>query len=247
MNRFQASAIHLGISLTVAAIVGCLIYFVWYPYPYFQMSGGNKLMLLIMSVDIAIGPLLTLVVYKAGKKGLRFDLTCIAILQACAFFYGLSVIVKARPVFIVAAIDRFTPVYADDLEDVDLAQAKQPEFAHRSWTGPKLVGAIMPTDQKEKNALMSSGIFGKDLEKFPKYYASYAQVADALMTKAKPLSTLADKSPQNKAIIEQFLASHHVSIDGLVYFPLIGRTGDYTMIVSVADKQPLDAIAIDPW
>lgn len=42
-------------------------------------------MLLIMGADIVLGPLLTLVVYKAGKKSLRFDLACIVTLQAGAF------------------------------------------------------------------------------------------------------------------------------------------------------------------
>jgi hypothetical protein len=51
MNRFQASGFHLDISLVIATLVGCLIYFVWYPHPYFQVAGGSTLMLLIMGVD----------------------------------------------------------------------------------------------------------------------------------------------------------------------------------------------------
>ena len=247
MNRFQASGIHLGISLVVAALVGCLIYFVWYPHPYFQVAGGSNLMLLIMGVDIVIGPLLTLVIYKTGKKGLRFDLACIAVLQTAAFLYGLSVIAQARPVFIVAAIDRFIPVYANGLDDADFVQAKQPEFATRSWTGPRLVGAVLPTDIKERNDLTFSSVAGKDLEKFPKYYVPYAVVAEAMLTKAKPLAELAAKSPVNKAIIDRYLAGSQSSINQLVYLPLLGRTASYTMILSTASRQPLDAVPINPW
>ena len=247
MNRFQASGIHLGISLVVAILVGCLIYFVWYPHPYFQVAGGSNLMLLIMGVDIVVGPLLTLVVYKAGKKGLRFDLACIAMLQAAAFFYGLSVIARARPVFIVAALDRFIPIYANDLDDADLAQAKQPEFATRSWTGPRLVGAKLPTDTKERNDLTFSGVSGKDLEKFPKYYVPYADVSDAMLVKAKPLSDLATKSPVNGAIVNRYIGTKGQIIDQLAYLPLSGRTEAYTMVLSRTTRQPLDVLAIDPW
>jgi len=247
MNRFQASGIHLGISLIIAAIVGCLIYFVWYPPPYFQVAGGSNLMLLIMGVDIVIGPLLTLVIYKAGKKGLRFDLACIAALQAAAFLYGLSVIALARPVFIVAALDRFIPIYANDLDDADLAQAKQPEFATRSWTGPRLVGAKLPTDTKERNDLTFSGASGKDLEKFPKYYVPYADVANAMLVKAKPLSDLAAKSPVNGAIVNHYVDTNGQTIGQLAYLPLSGRADAYTMVLSQATKQPLDVLAIDPW
>lgn len=247
MNRFQAAGIHLGISLTIAALVGCLIYFVWYPHPYFQVAGGSTLMLLIMGVDIVIGPLLTLVVYRAGKKGLRFDLACISLLQACAFFYGLSVIAQARPVFIVAALDRFIPVYANDLDDADLAQAKRPEFATKSWAGPRLVGAAMPTDVKERNDLAFSGITGKDLEKLPKYYVPYVDVADAMLAKAKPLTELAAKSSSNKTLTDHYIAGSGRTVDQLVYLPLRGRTEAYAMIMSRANKLPLDAFAIDPW
>jgi len=247
MNRFQASGIHLGISLVIATLVGCLIYFVWYPHPYFQVAGGSNLMLLIMGVDIVLGPLLTLVVYKAGKKGLGFDLACIAVLQTVAFLYGLSVIALARPVFIVARLDRFIPVYSNDLEDADLDRARQPEFSTRSWTGPRLVGAMLPTDIKEKNDLTFSGIAGKDLEKFPRYYVPYAEVAETMLAKAKPLAELAAKSPADKAVIDRYLASSPSSIDQLVYLPLIGRTDTYTMILSTTSRQPLDAVSIDPW
>jgi len=247
MNRFQVSGIHLGISLVIATVVGCLIYFVWYPHPYFQVAGGSNLMLLIMGVDIVIGPLLTLVVYKAGKKGLRFDLACIAVMQAAAFLYGLSVIAQARPVFIVARLDRFIPVYANDLDDIDLAQAQKPEFATRSWTGPHLVGAQSPNDAKDRNDLLFSGIAGKDLEKFPKYYVPYADVADAIVAKAKPLTDLAAKSPVNKTVVEHFVRSTSRAVDQLAYLPLQGRTDAYTMVLSRTTKQPLDVLAIDPW
>jgi len=247
MTRFQAAAIHLGISLTVAALVACLIYFVWYPHPYFQVAGGSSLMLLIMGVDIVIGPLLTLVVYKAGKKGLRFDLACIALLQAAAFLYGFSVIARARPVFIVARLDRFIPVYANDLDDADLAQARQPAFATRSWTGPRLIGAMLPTNAKEKSDLTFSALAGKDVEKFPKYYVAYAEVADAMLAKARPLAELEAKSPRAKAVVERYLAASGRGIDQLAYLPLQGRTDSYTMVLSRASKQPLDVLAIDPW
>ena len=247
MNRFQASAIHFSISLCVAALVGVLIYFVWYPHPYFQVAGGSALMVLIMGVDIVLGPLLTLVVYRAGKKGLAFDLACIGLLQAGAFFYGLTVIAQARPVFIVAVIDRFIPVYANDLDDADLAQARRPEFATRSWTGPRLVGAAMPTEAKEKNDLTFAAVGGKDVEKFPRYYVPYAEVAEAMLAHAKPLSALASKSPRDKALIDAYLARHDTPIDTLATLPLKGRSDFYTMVLSRTSQRPLDALALDPW
>lgn len=56
---------------------------------------------------------------------------------------------------------------------------------------------------KEKSDLMFSGIAGKDLEKFPKYYVPYAEVTDAMQARTKPLADLAAKSPHNKTIIDE--------------------------------------------
>src|SRR5450432_3757017 len=168
MSRWKAAGIHLLISLTIATLVGSLIYFVWYPPPYFQVAGGNTLMLLIMSVDVVLGPFLTLAVFKAGKKGLRFDLCLIAMLQISAFCYGIFIIAIARPIFVVAEPDRFIVIAANDLDDADLAQAKQPQFGGRSWSGPRLVGAIAPTEGEEANAVLTSGLAGKDIDKLPK-------------------------------------------------------------------------------
>ena len=42
-NRFKAAGIHLGISLVIAALAATLVFVVWYPYPYGELSGGREL------------------------------------------------------------------------------------------------------------------------------------------------------------------------------------------------------------
>ena len=52
--RFRAASIHLGISLALAALSAMLVFFVWYPYPYREISGGRSLFLLVITVDVII-------------------------------------------------------------------------------------------------------------------------------------------------------------------------------------------------
>jgi hypothetical protein len=247
LNRWKAAGIHFAISAGVATLVGALIYFVWYPQPYFQVTGGSSLMLLVMSVDIVIGPLLTLIVFKAGKKSLRFDLSVISSMQAAAFCYGLFVVSQARPVFIVARIDRFIPVAAADLDDADLARASSPQFATRSWTGPVLVGTKLPTNYKEKQDLLFSSVGGRDMEKQPRYFVPYQDVADSLLARARPLSELKRKDVGGAVIVEQFFDRHPETIDQYLYLPLRGRTEEYVMVLSAKTKLPITALPIDPW
>lgn len=47
-----------------------LVVGVWYPRGYFKLMEVGKIYFIQMGVDIGLGPILTLVVYKYGKKGL---------------------------------------------------------------------------------------------------------------------------------------------------------------------------------
>src|SRR5262245_18835764 len=107
MNRWKASLTHLGISLGVAAVVYTAVRFFWYPGPLFEIAGGLQLLVLVISVDVTIGPLVTLIIFKPGKWGLKFDLCFIATMQVAAMAYGVYSIAESRPVFVAFVKDRF--------------------------------------------------------------------------------------------------------------------------------------------
>ena len=116
MSRWKAAAIHLSISAAIGLVVGALLLLVWYPPPYFHAAGADQLVLLLVGVDLVLGPLLTLILFRSGKKGLKFDLAMIAVLQTTALVYGLSVVLQSRPVFLVSAVDRFVLVSASEID-----------------------------------------------------------------------------------------------------------------------------------
>jgi hypothetical protein len=244
MNRWKAASIHLTISFALATSVTALLYFVWFPAPYFAAAGASTLILILIAADLCIGPLLTLLVITPTKsrKLLKLDLTVIGLLQTIAFAYGLHVIAAARPVFVVGAIDRLVLVSAEEVEDGDLAQGSRPEFRKRSWFGPVLVGVERPTgieNIKMANQAMSSG---KDLELLPKFYVPYDQVAGKLMLRAKPLSLFKHVSSQQ---IRQLLARFNGEMP--VGLPLQRGDHDYTAIMSPATRRPILITSIDPW
>ena len=71
MSRFSAFAIHLLISFVIFIAITYLVVFKWYPDIFFDTDGGWRGMRIIIAVDLVLGPLLTLVVFKAGKPGLK--------------------------------------------------------------------------------------------------------------------------------------------------------------------------------
>ena len=136
LNRWKASALHLGLSAAIGLSVIALMLAVWYPQPYFAAMGGDTLILILIGVDVVIGPVITLIVFDPKKKSLKFDLAVIALLQLAALAYGCHVMFEARPVYNVFVVDRFEVVAANQVDDESLAKVTAPEFrtlpAHRS-------------------------------------------------------------------------------------------------------------------
>lgn len=115
MTRWRAASLHLGLSALVGLGFAALTRFVWYPGPFFEQSGATGLLTILVPVDVLIGPLLTLIVFKSGKPSLRFDLTVIALLQMSALIYGAWVIAEARPAYVVFFGNQLNVIRSTDL------------------------------------------------------------------------------------------------------------------------------------
>ncbi|MEQ8954325.1 MAG: hypothetical protein RL120_09345, partial [Gammaproteobacteria bacterium] len=82
-----------------------VILVLWYPGILFNVDGGWTGLRIVIGVDLVLGPLLTLVVFKSGKPGLRFDLTCIGTAQAICMAAGMWIVYQERPLALVLAHD----------------------------------------------------------------------------------------------------------------------------------------------
>lgn len=249
MSRLKATAIHLSISFVVAAIVGVVLYFLWYPAPFFIAAGASVLMLLLMGVDVCIGPLLTSIVFSPAKKrsALRFDIAVIAVLQTAAFAYGTYVICQARPVFIVGEVDRLVLIAAEEIDDKDLAKATLPQAQSISWTGPKLIGVIPPTGPEVYDLVVQAMQDGKTISQMPQLYVPYPEVTQGLLKHAQALSHLRGLSAEQQKQVEDLLAHARNGGYELVFLPLERHDHFYTAILRKDTALPLDVLDLDPW
>ena len=99
-DKLVAAGIHLGVSLLVAGLILVLLFLIWFPSPLMSLGAVQGVQLLLL-VDLAIGPLLTLLVFKKGKPSLVFDLSTIVVLQIAALSYGLSLVHSQTPSYLV--------------------------------------------------------------------------------------------------------------------------------------------------
>jgi hypothetical protein len=247
MNRWKLSAIHLAISFLLAASIFTVLYFLWFPSPYFVAAGASKLIMVLMGVDVGIGPLLTWIAASPGKSRRLFklDLSIIAALQTIAFAYGVHAIASARPVFVVAEVDRFVLVSARDLTDADLAQGRQPQFRTRSWNGPVLVGVQPPTSNESVEIAEKVLAGGKDLDQMPRFYVPYSEVVEKLMRRARPVTQLKNVTNAQRKQLEE-LRQEAKGVP-LLMLPLQRGAYDYTVILSPATRRPMSVLSIDPW
>ena len=96
VTRKQAFYTHLAVSSGIFIIIAYLIVFHWYPDFYFSLDGGLRGITTIFFVDIVLGPGLTLLVFKPGKKSLRFDMTVILLFQLVALSWGVHSVYSER-------------------------------------------------------------------------------------------------------------------------------------------------------
>lgn len=246
ISRWRAAGVHLAFSIAVALIVTLLILFLWYPGLYYRASGADHLFFVLMSVDVVVGPILTLILYRHGKPGLMIDLTTILILQVSALAYGLSVIISSRPVFLVGAIDRFVVVSANQIDPKDMPGEGSP-YRTLSLTGPQLVGFALPKDLAERDTVLFDELAGKRAEARPKLYRPYADAALELLARARPISELLERPDAESNAVRNWLAEFGRPPEALRWLPLQARKLDLVMFIDPQTAEPLGMLEVDPW
>ena len=122
LSRFQAFTIHLLISSAILGAFLCIVFFVWYPQPFFAVEGLVQIVWVLVGVDIVLGPTLTLIVFKSGKPGLKWDMSIIAGIQIMGFIYGAHTFYVERPAFaVIYDTDYFDVIPASDMKDLSQA------------------------------------------------------------------------------------------------------------------------------
>jgi hypothetical protein len=243
-SKLKASLLHLFISMLV---VGCFLAFaitVWYPSPFLEISGLKNIILILVSVDLILGPLLTFVVSKPLKASLKFDLSMIVAMQVAALAYGMFTIYQGHPVYVAYAVDRFSLVIANESQP---EQAKYDEFKVSKLWKPKLVYAKLPDDPKKVSDLLSEMMKGKpDIDARPELYEPFDKFAqDALKHGIAPekLTT----SANNKEKLAQFLSEHGKTASDYAFLPLSGKEKDVIWALSRETGKPVGVIDINPW
>lgn len=194
--RMRAFAIHLLCSGVVIAALLAVVCVVWYPAPYFSYEGAIAPLRVLIGVDLVLGPLLTLLVYKPGKRFLWLDMALIIALQLGAFGYGTYALWSQRPIVLAFAGDSFSPVTAADLKGKELPRWL---LESRSLLGPAPVYAEPKGGDYAMRVLME-GL--PDIDKLPEQYRPVEANREAILRRGVSLVELAMTSPAAAEALE---------------------------------------------
>ncbi len=246
-DRLRASGIHLLLSGTVAALCALLVFGMWYPYPYREISGGRELFLIVVVVDIILGPLITFTVFNRAKpsKELRRDLIIVVLLQIGALAYGLWTVSAARPVHMVFEFDRFRVVHAIDVPKEMLHQTPSGVDA-LPWTGPTLLAVRQFRDANEGMEATLAALRGATLAARPDLWEPYAKATPRVLLAAHPVALLKSRFPESVAEIDRLVTAAGGNPQTAVYLPLVGRKSVWTVLMDPAGYV-LGAVPLDSF
>jgi hypothetical protein len=241
-HRLYAALVHLLCSACVALLCLALVFWLWYPAPLADAVGVGPIFLLMLAVDVCMGPLLTFVVFKVGKKSLPFDLAVIVVLQLGALGYGLWTIADGRPAWLVFNADRFDVARVNDL-DLQRLPDTRPEYRAPPWTGPKWVASVRPEDQKKSSQLLWESLAGgSDLPQRTDLYQPLETEAANIRARAKPLSELERFNPAGQ--VRKATAAWPQAD---AWLPLMSNVQPMVVLIDKAQAKPVAVVDLRPW
>jgi hypothetical protein len=247
-ERLRAAAIHFVGSLVVAAAAALLVFVLWFPYPYRELSGGKELFLILVAVDVVIGPLITFAVFNRRKpRGeLVRDLLVGVVLQLGALAYGVWTLSVARPVHVVFEVDRFRVVHAIEVDPAELPSAP-PALRSLPWTGPTPLSLRPFRSAQEQADTTLAALAGISLSARPGLWQPYEAGRADVLRAAKPLQQLAQRFPEHRAAVEAVAAKSGRSIDRLAHLPLAARKSFGTAVIDAGTAELVGYLPIDSF
>jgi len=247
-DRLRAGAIHLCISVFIATIAALFVFFFWYPAPYREVSGGRELFLILISVDVILGPLVTLSIFNRAKpwKVLRRDLICVGLVQLAALGYGLWTVFVARPVHLVFEYDRFRVVHAIEVPGDWLVQAP-PGLRTLPLFGPAVLALRPFRDADERLNSTMAALQGLPLSARPELWQPYADARTRVIESARPAALLKKRFPDRTAEIDQAIERTGRAPGAVLYVPLVSRKVFWTVLIDASTAEVIGFLPLDSF
>jgi len=242
MSRTTAAFYHFIISAVIFSGLAYLVIFVWYPDFFFAIDGGWEGMRIIIGVDLVLGPLLTFVVFKSGKPGLKLDLTLIGIFQTLCLSAGAYVVYSERPTFFIYYEKHFYSSSQDTFENYGRIPPDPSEY---SETTPAMVYTNIPENPIEeadvRQTLFQDGI---PLWIYAPVYRPLAEYMDVVVTQGAAEADMRERD--EKGNLDPWLIKHQGGFDDFAFIPIHSRYRDVYLGIRIKTRELIDIVEVPP-
>ncbi|MEB3767269.1 TfpX/TfpZ family type IV pilin accessory protein [Acinetobacter sp. MD2] len=240
-SRMNIFLKYLLISTFMFFITMITVNFIWYPYPLNKILELNHILLIMFLVNIILGPILILVIYKKDRKKLLIDLIIIFSLQMMGLIYGVYTIAKVRPVWIVFSVDRFELVRANEVIENKNIEIK-PEYKEKNWLGPKYVAIQLSKNKQQRLSDIFNAINGMTVAKQPHRYINIENIKKDIQHAALPIKCLENYNPKNK--IKEIISTYPKADSWL---PLESSINDGVVLINKDSLTIISIVNLKPW
>ena len=244
--RLKALGLHLLASAVVLTLILGSLYLGWYHWPGWYLADVTRVVMVMMGVDVVVGPLLTFVIANKNKprKELTRDIGMIVAVQLIALIYGSTSLWNGRPLYYAFSVNVLSVVQAYDISDeqAQAGRAQNGALAPHWYSLPRWIWAPLPDNAQESDKIVRSAITGgDDVVSMPKYFKPWDQGLPALRGQLTKLDDSKFFGKAEKVTLKDRMAAAGLKTDQADTLPFTGRGKP---LLAVYDRETLKIIGI---
>jgi len=226
--RLKAFSLHLLSSASALTLILGSLYFGWYRWPGWHLTDVTTVVLVMVCVDVVLGPTLTFIIanQKKSRRELTRDIGIIVVVQLCALTYGSVSLWNGRPLYYAfsESVLQLVQAYDIDAKDAEAGRQQNPALAPHWYSLPRWIWAPLPQNADESRKIVVSAITGgDDVISMPKYFKPWEEGTAALRSKLKKVDDVAYFAKSEKKKLKERMKAAGLPDDQPNAMPLTGR------------------------
>jgi hypothetical protein len=226
--RLKAFSLHLLSSATVLTLVLGALYFGWYRWPGWYLTDVTRVIVVMICVDVVLGPTLTLIIanQKKSRRELARDIGIIVAIQLCALSYGSVQLWNGRPLYYAFSenVLQLVQAYDIDANEAKLGREQNPALAPHWYSLPRWIWAPLPQDPDERGKIVVAAISGgDDVISMPKYFKRWEEGMPSLRGQLKKVDDIGYFAKSEKKVLKEEMNAAGLPEDQKDTIPLVGR------------------------
>src|ERR1700719_534619 len=226
--RLKAFSLHLLSSATVLTLILGSLYLGWYRWPGWHLTDVKTVVLVMVCVDVVLGPTLTLIIANKNKPGRELvrDIGIIVTVQLCALIYGSVSLWNGRPLYYAfsESVLQLVQAYDIDAKEAEAGRQQNPALAPHWYSLPRWIWAPLPQNAEESRKIVVSAITGgDDVISMPKYFKPWEDGLPSLRSQLKKVDDVAYFAKSEKARLKEQMKAAGLPDDQLNTMPLTSR------------------------